>query len=796
MLIPNPNVGPMALRWRTRWPPPPMFSVGPKMSTLQDTFDSQNTKQWNYGAGASVASGQLFLTCSNAYNGRITTISADGSVSAVYNLTNSQISFQVLQRPSVGTGTTEFYLNLLPDGSNGSANQSTRLVFYWNNGSLGANEYNGGVVTSSSFSTNDSWWRIRHGDGGLYWETSVDGNAWTTRFNKTPGFNIEALHVGFYCGYYGAETNPAPVVLDNINIGPSPYSYRPTLIANPNVGPMALRRARRLPYVASQKQGFVDGADQSLTFSSPSDGFADHPGAQTSTVIPNPFVGPQALRHSKRMPYVPSVGVTGSQAFSDAADAAWVWNTLTDGAADRAGAKTTVVIPNPFVGPMALRVGKRMPYVSSQKQGYVDGADQSFVFTLTDDGFIDHPGAKTSVVTPNPFVGPQAMRVSKHLPFVASQRQGYVDGADQAVTFTTPSDGFIDHPGARTVVAIPTPFVGPQALRHAKRMPYVSSQKQGYVDAADIALAFTTVTDGASDRAGAKTAVIIPNPYVGPMALRVGKHLPYVASQRQGYVDGANQTLTFAATDDGFVDHPGARTAVLIPNPYVGPQALRVGKHLPYVSYRVAAGAQAFSDGADATWVLALVDDGFIDHPGARTGVIIPNPLVGPQALRGRKGRPYVAQQRQGYVDAANSTWTFGFSTQGVRGVRDGADLVITLTGSEDGFIDHPGARTAVIVPSPLVGPQALRHGKHWPYVPSRGTAGHPVSGSADAAWSFGTFTDGQVITIDVPIANIVVVGPNEMRTVSVSPGVYTVVVSPNEVRVDQVTPILPVEQV
>jgi len=66
MLIPNPNVGPMALRWRTRWPPPPMFSVGPKMSTLQDTFDSQNTKQWNYGAGASVASGQLFLTCSNA----------------------------------------------------------------------------------------------------------------------------------------------------------------------------------------------------------------------------------------------------------------------------------------------------------------------------------------------------------------------------------------------------------------------------------------------------------------------------------------------------------------------------------------------------------------------------------------------------------------------------------------------------------------------------------------------------------------------------------------------------------
>jgi len=371
-----------------------------------------------------------------------------------------------------------------------------------------------------------------------------------------------------------------------------------------------------------------------------------------------------------------------------------------------------------------------------------------------------------------------------------------VDGADQAVTFSTPSDGFVDHPGAKTVVVIPTPFVGPQALRNAKRMPYVSSQKQGYVDVANATWTFAAVTDGASDRPGAKTAVIIPNPYVGPMALRAGKHLPYVASQKQGFVDGANQTLTFAATDDGFVDHPGARTAVLIPNPYVGPQALRVGKHLPYVSYRAAAGAQAFTDGADATWVFALVDDGFIDHPGARTGVIIPNPLVGPQALRGRKGRPYVAQQRQGYVDGANSTWAFGFSTQGVRGVRDGADLVITLTGSEDGFIDHPGARTAVIVPSPLVGPQALRHGKHWPYVPSRGTAGHPVSGSADAGWSFGSFTDGQVITIDVPIANIVVVGPNEMRTVSVSPGVYTVVVSPNEVRVDQVTPILPVEQV
>ena len=77
-----------------------------------------------------------------------------------------------------------------------------------------------------------------------------------------------------------------------------------------------------------------------------------------------------------------------------------------------------------------------------------------------------------------------------------------------------------------------------------------------------------------------------------------------------------------------------------------------------------------------------------------------------------------------------------------------------------------------------------------------QGMLSRPLALVALAAWSFGTFTDGQVITIDVPIANIVVVGPNEMRTVSVSPGVYTVVVSPNEVRVDQVTPILPVEQV
>jgi hypothetical protein len=261
----------------------------------------------------------------------------------------------------------------------------------------------------------------------------------------------------------------------------------------------------------------------------------------------------------------------------------------------------------------------------------------------------------------------------------------------------------------------------------------------------------------------------------------------------------------FTTSDDGFVDHPGARTAVIIPTPFVGPQALRNQKRMPYYPYKAAGntdaanstwvfttstdGHRGITDGANTSWVFTTSDDGFIDHPGAKTGVIIPNPLVGPQALRNMKRMPYRTYRALGNTDAANSTWTFSFSTQGVRGASDGANLVIDFTTSDDGFVDHKGAKTSVQIPNPFVGPQALRVHKRMPYVGQSIRLGVGISDGANQTLAFNASTDGYVFNLgDIPLANIVIVSPNETRTVSLTPGAWTVIVSPNEVRVEQVT--------
>jgi hypothetical protein len=312
------------------------------------------------------------------------------------------------------------------------------------------------------------------------------------------------------------------------------------------------------------------------------------------------------------------------------------------------------------------------------------------------------------------------------------------------------------------------------ALRQGKRMPYVSYQKQGYTDAANQVIVFTTSTDGTVTSAiplYAYRPVIIPNPFVGPQALRHQKHMPYVpfaivthnsfsdaansswvfttsTDGHRGISDVANSGWVFTTPGDGFIDHPGAKTGIIVPNPNVGSQALRRQKRMPYYTYRAA----GFADGANSSWVFATSTDG-----------------------------------HRGTFASANSTWAFNFSTQGVRGARDGANLVINLATSEDGFLDHPGARTGVLIPNPNVGPQALRQGRHWPYVPSVHGPGQLVLGSADATWVFATPTDGQVITIDIPIANIIVVTPGGPHTIAVTSVPHTTAVGPGEVRTETV---------
>ena len=236
------NTGPQALRYAQRLLKQPTYVVAaPSVSTVTATWDSFNAAVWYKGAGATVANGVLSLAVNSSYTGTANTIAA-----SKYDFTNASYSCQVIQMPNVGNGGTEFFFEVLNDGTGAQGHS-----FYWNNGTLNA------VTTTSQYPTRNYLWsgaydsykhqflRIREYAGLVYWEVSADYSTWTTVATSAPVFSMSAGQPSMTAGYWGTEPSPGVAIIDNINLAPSQPFSNPVRPVSRKTGPMALRQIIR-----------------------------------------------------------------------------------------------------------------------------------------------------------------------------------------------------------------------------------------------------------------------------------------------------------------------------------------------------------------------------------------------------------------------------------------------------------------------------------------------------------------------------------------------------------------------
>jgi hypothetical protein len=190
------------------------------ISTLVENFDGPlDPAVWGTAGSPSTASGYLSLPCTPAY-------SSIGTVSS-YDLTGSAAYLTVRGIPDAGNGTIESGFEL--QGGTGN-----KLQIFISGGVFTFRAIIGGVQTQSSTTFDPavhSGWRIRESNGTVYFETSGDGVAWTTRHSVATGtFPLTAVTLDLFCGYYGTETAPGAAAFDNINIptaiAPAPANYR------------------------------------------------------------------------------------------------------------------------------------------------------------------------------------------------------------------------------------------------------------------------------------------------------------------------------------------------------------------------------------------------------------------------------------------------------------------------------------------------------------------------------------------------------------------------------------------
>jgi hypothetical protein len=146
------------------------------IGNFTDTFATQDTAKWIFGAATSVSGGQLLMPA-NA--------SATGSVSGLgpyFDLTASSATAQIIQYPTAASG------NSMNFGVNAGLGSTYFIMQWW-----GADQkvYCGEIVSAVSdwdggVSTTDKWWRIRESNGIVYWDTSANGLSWTNRRSKVP----------------------------------------------------------------------------------------------------------------------------------------------------------------------------------------------------------------------------------------------------------------------------------------------------------------------------------------------------------------------------------------------------------------------------------------------------------------------------------------------------------------------------------------------------------------------------------------------------------------------------------
>lgn len=188
-------------------------------STLSDQFNqtSLNTTNWlQFTAGS--ATFTYGTTGAQVNYPASSTAATDGDLTSnkLYSLLGSNIGMQVLSIPATGTS-ADAVLWFRVDASNW-----VRWVV--EGGTLFA-QYQVAGSTTTPFSvaynaTTHAWWRISETGGNTLWQTSTDGNTWTTRAtvaNTTHTLRIGAMLAGIAGVCFQAESNPGTFKFANYN---------------------------------------------------------------------------------------------------------------------------------------------------------------------------------------------------------------------------------------------------------------------------------------------------------------------------------------------------------------------------------------------------------------------------------------------------------------------------------------------------------------------------------------------------------------------------------------------------
>src|SRR5512139_261662 len=195
--------------------------VFPKIETLTDSFTTEDSTKWDNWADSNVAvvAGRAQITCTNSYPFLLS--------KNWYSLQESASFCEVAQRPNVGNGTTDLYLEVYVAEQNSAYMQVQDSSLYF-----GETVNNTPNTTSVTYNATDHrWWRIRESAGTIYWDTSPDGNNWTNRRNKAVGLYYGRIRCRFLCGYYGTEPDPGVAIIDNFNVHVAPFGGSGTLSA-------------------------------------------------------------------------------------------------------------------------------------------------------------------------------------------------------------------------------------------------------------------------------------------------------------------------------------------------------------------------------------------------------------------------------------------------------------------------------------------------------------------------------------------------------------------------------------
>lgn len=195
-----------------------------KIDTLTEDFAALDTAKWTLdGAGATVVNGQLEIAAqpTAVYHGIYS--------NAQYDLTASAIHLQSFDKiAGAASAQTTFTLQL--------DTQNHLAFIYEANGTLLFRSRAGGVdsVTSVPFdAATMRVWRFREAAGTVYWETSPDGTTWAVQRSLANPFDLTALGVSAYAGYFDAAENGLATgrsIFDNVNLPPSAVTTGPRAV--------------------------------------------------------------------------------------------------------------------------------------------------------------------------------------------------------------------------------------------------------------------------------------------------------------------------------------------------------------------------------------------------------------------------------------------------------------------------------------------------------------------------------------------------------------------------------------